>query len=92
MSTPIPTGPGATPEHVDPIVKLLGLAALTLEHYRAEREVQRAKNAYYERLREFDEVFAGGQRVNPGKSEVAADYSSEAFDEYKHARVNAYNV
>lgn len=92
MSTPIPTGQGATPERVDQIAKLLSLAALTLEHYRAERDVQRAKADYYARLREFDLNFADGQKVSPGKSEVVADYSRERFEAYKDARVKAYNV
>lgn len=92
MSTPIPTGQGATPEQVDQIAKLLSLAALALEHYRVERDVQRAKDAYYERLREFDFAYAGGQRVNPSKSQVAAAYSNEAFEAYKDARAKAYNV
>ena len=92
MSTPIPTGQGATPEQVDQIARLLNLAALTLEHYRAERDVQRAKADYYARLREFDLNFACGERVNPGTSDWAANYSSEAFEAYKDARAKAYNV
>jgi hypothetical protein len=76
---------------LDQVVVLIRAGELAMEFYRAQDSASQAREEYYARIKEYEEIFNDGERIHPMSDEVRK-YTEEEFLTFESAKKKAYRA
>jgi hypothetical protein len=80
-----------TNAQIDQVTALLRVGEMAMQMYRADVDAKATRDAYHDRIQEYEEIFNDGERIRPMSDEVR-QYTQEEFLAFDAAKKKAYRA